>query len=114
MAFLLDLPSAARADLAARWGVEPSTGALYEAMTAPRSLDDDERVVLARLAREAMNLEDLLASLPLSRERLVARLDALGALGLVLRAPLGDAPPRPARAPFGAEKLYVPADVPVG
>ena len=38
MAFLLDLPSAARADLAARWGVEPSTGALYEAMTALRSI----------------------------------------------------------------------------
>jgi hypothetical protein len=114
MAFLLDLPPAARAELAGRWGVEATTVALYQAMTGPRVLDAEEQRVLARLARESTSVEDLLAALPISRERLIARLDKLGALGLVLRVPPGDVPPRPARAPFGGEKLYVPSDVPVG
>src|SRR5947209_2532847 len=118
MAFLLDLPAPNRRELAARWRVEESTDLLYRTMTDPSALSArvaalgaPARDALTRLARRSGPVEDLLAALPVSRERLVGALDALGAYGLVLREPVGGAPPRPARAPFGEEVLYVPADV---
>ena len=118
MAFLMDLPPAARRELAARWGAEESTDLLYRTMTDPAhlsaavdALGPGARSVLVHVARGSGAVDDLLARLPISRERLGAQLDGLGALGLVLRQPIGDGPPRLARAPFGGEPLYVPADV---
>ncbi len=118
MAFLLDLPDAGRRELAARWGVEESTDLLYRTITDPAALDaclavlgSSARAALTRLARHPCSVDDLMAQLPTTAERLAADLDALGALGLVLRQPAGTAPPRPARAPFGDEPLYVPPDV---
>jgi hypothetical protein len=118
MAFLLDLPDAGRRELAARWGVEESTDLLYRTMTDPAALDarlgvlgHSARAALARLARRPSSLDDLVARLPTPAERVAADLDALGALGLVLRQPVGTAPPRPARKPFGDEPLYVLPDI---
>src|SRR5437870_6018917 len=118
MAFLLDAPAAVRRDLSARWGVAENTDLLYRAMTEPGALRDHLRALgpgaesaLRRLGRGPASFEDLLAGLLTSRERLAELVDGLAALGLVLREPIGDAPPRPARAPFGEEALYVPPDV---
>jgi hypothetical protein len=113
MAFLLDLPPGARRDLAARWGVQEGTAALYQTMTDPATLAArrDPLGALDALARRPAQIDDLLAALPTSRERLADELDRLGALGLVLRLPEGGAAPRAARAPFGQETLYVPPDV---
>jgi hypothetical protein len=113
MAFLLDLPEAPRRELAARWGVEETTAALYQVMTDPAALTarHDALGVLTSLARGPASFDDLLASTPASRERLSAELDRLGSLGLVLRLPERDVAPRPARMPFGPEQLYVPPDV---
>lgn len=113
MAFLLDLPDVPRRELATRWGVEETTAALYQVMTDPAALAarQDPLGVLSSLARAPASFDDLLAALPASRDRLAAELDRLGALGLVLRLPERDVAPRPARAPFGREALYVPPDV---
>lgn len=121
MAFLLDLPPAPRAELAARWAVEETTAALHQAMTDGRRVERElERIggqsrrALELLAREPASLDELLAGLASSRDRLEADLDQLGALGLVLRLPPGRLPPRSARAPFGADVLFVAGDIPVG
>src|SRR5687768_5224499 len=114
MAFLLDLPTAARRELAARWGVEETTALLYRAMTDPGTLEAQlaavgptARRTLDLLARAPASIDEILAGAPTSRERLELELDALGALGLVLRLPEREVPPRPARAPFGSELLYL-------